>query len=194
MSCPEVKELLFGELKEPERSVLMAHVSGCEACTIEYERLQATTAALGLVADQEPPVRIRFVSDRVFEQRWWQRVLGGGAIWANAGLALATCLAVAVLIWFQTSRTATPGPPVLSAAEVQKIIDARVGQAVAVAVAENDRRHDSEMKTMLASYERDRAKQQQQLIQQIAAAWQLDDQIKTRALYAAIEKQPSVGQ
>jgi len=194
MSCPEVKELLFGELKEPERSALMAHVSGCEACTIEYERLQATTAALGLVADQEPPVRIRFVSDRVFEQRWWQRVLGGGAIWANAGLALATCLAVAVLIWFQTSRTATPGPPVLSAAEVQKIIDARVGQAVAVAVAENDRRHDSEMKTMLASYERDRAKQQQQLIQQIAAAWQLDDQIKTRALYAAIEKQPSVGQ
>ena len=153
MSCPDVKELLFDDLKDdpkhdPQRRAVMAHVSTCEACALELERLQATTAALVLVQDQEPLVRIRFVSDRVFEQPWWQRLLGRGALWANAGLAMLSCLAAA-LIWFQTAGSpavlragqGTGQPVAMAPADVNKLVDARVQQAVAEARAESDQRH-----------------------------------------------------
>lgn len=196
MSCPDVKDLLFGEVKEPERSARLAHLSACEACALEYERLEATAAALKLVPEEEPPVRIRFVSDRVFEQRWWQRALGGGAIWANAGFALATCAAAVTLIWFEASRPGAAGGQQAgnaSSAEVQRLVDARVAAAVTQAVAESDRRHDGEMKAMLTAFEREQTERQQKLVRQIEAAWQVDDAIKTRALYAAYEK-PVMGQ
>jgi hypothetical protein len=202
MSCPDVKDLLFEDLKEPARRTLMAHVAGCEACSLEYERLQTTTTALGLVPDQEPPVRIRFVSDRVFEQSWWRRAVGGGAAtWANAGFALASCLAVTVLIWSQAARPApsVTGSQVASQtaaaipAEVSRLVDARVQQAVTVALAESDRRHQAEVKVMLAGFEREQSEKQQRLVRQIEAAWRLEDGLKTRALYAAYEK-PVLGQ
>jgi hypothetical protein len=215
MTCPDVKDLLFDEnLKEdpkgdpkhtPLRRAIMAHVSTCEACALELERLRATTAALGLVQDQEPLVRIRFVSDRVFEQPWWQRLLGRGALWANAGLAMLSCLA-AGLIWFQTAGSGaglraghlgvgsgTGQPVAMAPADVNRLVDARVQQAVADARAESDRRHAAEMQTLLAAFEREQARQQQQLFQRIEAAWRLDDGLKTRALYAVLEK-PVAGQ
>lgn len=211
MTCPDVKDLLFddnlkNDLKDnPMRSAVMAHVSTCEACALELERLQATTAALGMVQDQEPLVRIRFVSDRVFEQPWWQRLLGRGALWANAGLAMLSCVA-AGLIWFQTAGSGaslragrlgvgqvTGRPVAMAPADVNQLIDARVQQAVADARAESDRRHAAEMKTMLTAFEREQAQQQQQLFQRIEAAWRLEDGLKTRTLYAVLEK-PVAGQ
>jgi hypothetical protein len=200
MSCPDVKDLLFDDLKEPLRSERVAHVSTCEACALELERLRATTTALALVPDQEPLVRIRFLSDRVFEQPWWQRLLGRGAVWANAGLAMVSCLA-AGLIWFQTAN-ASPGlrarqgaglPAAMAPADVNKLVDARVEQAVAQARADSDQRHAAEMKTLLASFQRDQAQQQQRLFQQLEAAWRLEDGLKTRELYAVLEK-PVVSQ
>jgi hypothetical protein len=198
MSCPDVKDLLFEDLKEPARSAAMAHVSTCEACGLEFERLRATTAALGLVPDQEPLVRIRFVSDRVFEQSWWQRLAGGGALSANAGLAMVSLLAAA-LIWFQTPTAGaragheTGRAAAMAPAEVDKLVNTRVQQAVAVAREESDRRHEAEMKTLLTAFEREQTQKQQQLFQQLEAAWRLEDGLKTRALYAALEK-PVAGQ
>jgi len=201
MTCPDVKDLLFEDQKhdlknDPLRSAVMAHVSTCEACVLELERLRATTAALGLVQDQEPLVRIRFVSDRVFEQPWWQRLLGRGALWANAGLAMLSCLAAA-LIWFQTGGSphavpmtlrAGPGTVAMAPAEVNKLVDARVQQAVAEARAESDQRHAAEMNTLLTAFEREQTQRQQRLFDQLEAAWRLEDGLKTRALYAALEK------
>jgi hypothetical protein len=215
MTCPDVKDLLFdeylnddlkGDLKNnPMRSAVVAHVSTCEACALELERLRATTAALGLVQDQEPLVRIRFVSDRVFEQPWWQRLLGRGALWANAGFAILSCVA-AGLIWFQTAGSgaslraghlgvgpAAGQPVAMAPADVNRLVDARVQQAVLEARAESDQRHAAEMKTMLTAFEREQAQQQQQLFQRIEAAWRIEDGLKTRALYAVLEK-PVAGQ
>jgi pyrroloquinoline quinone (PQQ) biosynthesis protein C len=59
--------------------------------------------------------------------------------------------------------------------------------------AESDQRHAAEMKTMLTAFEREQAQQQQQLFQRIEAAWRLEDGLKTRALYAVLEK-PVAGQ
>jgi hypothetical protein len=200
MSCPDVKDLLFDDLKEPLRSERVAHVSTCEACALELERLRATTAALGLVPDQEPLVRIRFLSDRVFEQPWWRRLLGRGALWANAGLAMVSCVA-AGLIWFQTANSpaglrAGKGaalPAAMAPADVNKLVDVRVEQAVAQTRADSDQRHAAEMKTLLASFQRDQAQQQQRLFQQLEAAWRLEDGLKTREVYAVLEK-PVVSQ
>ncbi len=93
MSCSQVdvKAYLFGEAA-PE---VEAHLKVCERCREELERLRLTQGALLALRDEEPPRRIAFVSDAVFEPRWWQRV------WRSApqlGFVSAALLAVAILV------------------------------------------------------------------------------------------------
>src|SRR6202051_4189124 len=111
MTCPDVRALLFDNPPEAEKTGLRAHLAGCESCQLEAERLKATTAALRSVPDEEPLVRIRFVSDRVFEPSWWQRLNPfGSAGWlAHAALAVPTMAAVAILVavqWGHFGKTA----------------------------------------------------------------------------------------
>jgi hypothetical protein len=71
-----------------------------EASPEERERLANTVAALQAVPDEEPPRRIAFVSDKVFEPKWWQKF----PAW---GFASACALAAAILAHGYLARPVT---------------------------------------------------------------------------------------
>jgi len=74
MSCTwvDVKAYFLGELAASEKSSLEGHLHGCQSCREELERLNLTRTALLSLEDEDVPQRIAFVSDKVFEPRWWQ--------------------------------------------------------------------------------------------------------------------------
>ncbi len=197
MTCPDVRALLFDNLPEAEKAGLRKHLAGCESCRLEAERLKATTAALRSVPDEEPMVRIRFVSDRVFEPSWWQRLnpFGSTGLLAHAALAVPTLAAAVILIalqWGHFGRTAVA--EVDQAAfekKVQRAVDARLNVAVAQAVHEVETRQSVKFEGMMAEYRKQQQQDQNKLVQQVQAAWRYEDQLKTRALYAALEKPAS---
>jgi anti-sigma factor RsiW len=112
MNHIDVKAYVLGEMPAEEQRAAAAHVKGCEACGQEAAALQATLRTLAAVREEEMPRRIAFVSDKVFEPRWWHRLL-------NPTFASACVLAAAIVFHAQASR----GP---SEAEVQ----ARIEQTV----------------------------------------------------------------
>ena len=67
------------------------HVRGCQSCREELDRLNLTRSALASLEDEEIPRRIAFVSDRVFEPRWWQTMWHSGPV---MGFASAAVLAI----------------------------------------------------------------------------------------------------
>ncbi len=71
------------------------HIESCEHCREELQRLRLMQSALLSLKEEEIPQRISFVSDKVFEPRWWQR------IWHSApamGFASAAVLAAAIFV------------------------------------------------------------------------------------------------
>ena len=78
MSCSpfDLKDFFFGELGADDRRKVETHVAACAACREELDALALTGAALMTVRDEEPPRRIAFVSDKVFQPTWWQRLKG----------------------------------------------------------------------------------------------------------------------
>lgn len=142
MSCSRdrIKDYFFGELNDEERKAAGAHMSECPACREELERMRLTHAALRSVPDEEPPRRTAFVSDKVFEPKWWQRLWASGA---RLGFASAALLAFAIVF-----HAVWQPAPVPAAALDEKIIEARVSAeverrlkpAVVAAVAESEAR------------------------------------------------------
>src|SRR5271166_385345 len=205
MTCPDIRALLFDSLPEAEKVRLRAHLAGCEACRVEAERLKTTTLALRSVQDEEPPVRIRFVSDRVFEPSWWQRLnpFASPGLLAHTALTVSTLAAAAVLITTQWAGSAAHlSAPARAASmdhaafdqKVQKAVDARLNVAVAQAVRDVEARQDVKFRGMLAEYRQQQQQDEENLVKQVEAAWRYEDQLKTRALYAALEKPASAGQ
>ena len=96
------------------------------AAYLQDERAAATVAALRSLPYEEPPRRIAFVSDKVFEQTWWQR------LWATPkwGFASAALLSGAILFHAITR----PVPVVQTAAPVtvQQTADARIANVDAL--------------------------------------------------------------
>jgi hypothetical protein len=110
------------------------------------ERLKVTQTALLSLEDQDPPQRIAFVSDKVFEPRWYETIWRSGPV---MGFASAAVLAVAILV----HAFARPvGMPAKSAQvdtaqieqrveqEVHTRLDAAVSKAVSVAEARQDQK------------------------------------------------------
>jgi anti-sigma factor RsiW len=136
MSCApfNIKDYFFGELAEPARSQMEGHLAACEACREELAGLDMTRAALLSVPDEEPPRRIAFVSDKVFEPRWWQRLWTSGP---QLGFAAAAMLAVAIMAHGFLMRpvapavTATVATPVAEDDMTQRV-QAEIAKAVAV--------------------------------------------------------------
>ena len=97
MSCSsdDLKAYVVGEMTRQERGMVDDHVRGCHSCREELDRLNLTQAALVSLEDEEIPRRIAFVSDRVFEPRWWQTMWRSGP---TMGLASAALLAGAILV------------------------------------------------------------------------------------------------
>jgi anti-sigma factor RsiW len=115
MTHIDVKAYAVGEMAESDKRQAAAHVAQCEACREELAGLQATLGSLAMLRDEEVPRRIAFVSDKVFEPRWWQRV--------NPMFASACMIAVAIV----AHGFAVP-PPV--DASVQAVIDQAVAREV----------------------------------------------------------------
>ena len=119
MSCGSYdwKAYALDEMERPVRREADAHAAACAECSEELAAVRMTLNALSTLRDEEIPRRIAFVSDKVFEPRWWQR------FW-NPNLAAACVIAAAILV-HAFAR------PAESAARVQAEIDAAVNKAVA---------------------------------------------------------------
>jgi anti-sigma factor RsiW len=152
MTCGtfDVKGYLLGELTDAERQHLEAHVTGCPNCREEFERLRVTHAALTSVNAQEIPRRIAFVSDKVFEPRWWQVLWSSGPRWVFASAAL---LAAAIVVHAFIERPVTVAPAQPDLASIRAIVEKEVAQGVAEAVSSLNARHKQETARMLAAAE-----------------------------------------
>lgn len=106
------KAYSLGEMNEADKRAAAAHAATCAECREELSQLQITLSALATLREEELPRRIAFVSDPVFEPKWWQRLF-------TPTFASACVLAAAIVF----HAYAAQGP---SEAEMQ----ARIDQAV----------------------------------------------------------------
>ncbi len=90
MSCNSYdwKAYALGELNANERRQAEAHAAACPQCRVEVAEVRLTLDALSTLREEEMPRRIAFVSDKVFEPRWWHGFLkpsfAAGALIAGA--------------------------------------------------------------------------------------------------------------
>jgi anti-sigma factor RsiW len=120
MSCSsnDWKAYVLGELDPSDRRQAEAHAATCSICREELAAVRLTLDALSTLREEEIPRRIAFVSDKVFEPRWWQSFL-------RPSFAAACVIAAAILV-HAFVRPAAPIPP----AELQASIDRAVNKAV----------------------------------------------------------------
>jgi anti-sigma factor RsiW len=121
----------LGELDSSARRDAEAHAAACIACREELAKTRLTLDALSTLREEEPPRRIAFVSDKVFEPRWWQALL-------TPSFAGALIVAIAILV-HAFAR------PAVDQKEIQTV--------VARAVADTQTQYEDQMKAMLAAYE-----------------------------------------
>ena len=170
MNCQaiDIKAYSFGEGPAADRRATELHLNSCDHCRTELAQLQLVHAALGGLREEEPPRRIAFVSDKVFEPTWWQRFWASGP---QVGFAASGMLAGAILIHgfshplTATTASATPAPVIAQVDEQdqQKRIDA----AVAKAVARIEEREQTKVTQLLAATEKKYELERQAL----ALAW-----------------------
>ena len=138
----KLKDYVLAELSREESAEVEQHARACESCRVELDALSVTRAALLSVADEEPPRRIAFVSDKVFEPRWYHRLWNSGP---RLGFASAAMLAAAITAhgWMARPLPATaPVPvPVASSVPSEGEIETRVRAEVAKAVAAAQQAH-----------------------------------------------------
>jgi len=135
MSCSEfdLKGYFLEELPGEERAQVEAHLPACQECREELARLRLTDAAMMTLRDEEIPQRIAFVSDKVFEPAWWQR------LWQSAprlGFASAAMLAAAIFVHAFTRPAPVIAPSGVETAEVERMIEREVARRLDTAVAE----------------------------------------------------------
>jgi anti-sigma factor RsiW len=152
----DIKAYALGEATAAERRSVEAHLPGCPACSAEFESLGVLRSALlsarDSMYDEAPPRRIAFVSDKVFEPTWWQRINWFQLL---APTALAAAAAFAVV------RTQAPAPvaPVAQADanvehRIAEAVAAQVDSAVKQAVAESESRADARAAQLVQATER----------------------------------------
>ena len=162
-SQPDWKAYALGEMDARTRREAEAHAAACLACQEEMASLRVTLDAMATLRDEEMPRRIAFVSDKVFEPKWWQAFL-------KPSFAGAAVIAVAILVHAFVRPAAVPPQPVPVAQVDAAAIEARVSAEVAKRVEEqlnaamnaavtkavaDARKHDQEQTAqMLAAAER----------------------------------------
>ena len=134
MTCApfDLKDYFFGELNAEQRGAVEQHVDACAACREELAALSATRSAVLCMREEEPPRRIAFVSDKVFEPRWWQKLLASGP---QLGFASAAMLAVAIVFHAVRMRPApVAGARAGRAGGSRRSIEAEIAKRVQAAV------------------------------------------------------------
>jgi anti-sigma factor RsiW len=146
MSCSvvDLKAYVVGEITRHERSAVEDHVRGCQSCREELDRLNLTRSALASVEDEEIPRRIAFVSDQVFEPRWWQTIWHSGPV---MGFASAALLAVAILV------NGFARPAFVDAAQIERRVESRLNARLEAAVSEAQAKQAAEFAKVLNATE-----------------------------------------
>src|SRR5258708_37530202 len=117
MNCSSVDLKAYALGEAGENPGAATHIESCESCHEEMERLRVTHAALLTLKEEEIPQRIAFVSDKIFEPRWRQR------IWRSApamGFASAALLAAATLVHAYTPPMTHVQPAAIDGAQVEQ--------------------------------------------------------------------------
>jgi|SRR5579883_3274650 len=133
MSCSSFdwKAYVLGELDAKERREAETHAAACPACREELAGVRLTLDALSTLREEEMPRRIAFVSDKVFEPKWWHAFM-------KPSFAAGALIAGAILVHAFVARS-----PVSDAA-----IQAKVDKAVAVVEERQARQMDMLVSTL----------------------------------------------
>jgi hypothetical protein len=123
-SKPDWKAYALRELDQNAYRQAETHLISCSECQEELATLRLTLDTLSTLREEEIPRRIAFVSDKVFEPRWWQRVF-------SPTFAAGALVAVAILI----HGAMRPG-------------QAQVDAAVTKAVSQVEAQHMQEIQAM----------------------------------------------
>ena len=165
MSCSpfDLRDYFFGELARDQQRAVDAHVRACTACREELDDLRLTQSTLLTLRDEEPPRRIAFVSDKIFEPKWWQRLWHSGP---RLGLASAAMLSGAILVHAWVARpvapvnvqlaNAAPAATAPAAADVQRVLaasEARQKAEFEKALAAQQRQWELEHRATLVNME-----------------------------------------
>ncbi|HUS05917.1 MAG TPA: zf-HC2 domain-containing protein [Bryobacteraceae bacterium] len=165
MSCSpfDLKDYFFSELSNENRRAVDQHVAACAGCRQELVALNLTRTALLAVPDEEPPRRIAFVSDKVFEPRWWQTIWHSGP---KLGFISAAMLTAAILVHAQRPVTApqAPAPQVQTVASAPGITEDELNRRVQKAVAEVESRQAAKFEQVLAKQKQMDFDQRAQLV------------------------------
>ena len=154
MGCESVdlKGYVLEELPAAERDAVARHASSCGVCGEQLEQLRLTHAALASVRDEEVPRRIAFVSDKIFEPKWWQFLTAVGPRW---GFASAAVLALAIVAHGFVTRPQSIAPAQPDTVAVQAIVDRQVSErltdAVNRAVAQVDAHYQKKTAELLTA-------------------------------------------
>ena len=191
MNCTSVdlKADFLDELAAGEKNSVESHLHACQSCREELDRLKLTETALLSLADEDVPQRIAFVSDKVFEPRWWQTIWRSGPA---MGFASAAMLAAAILAHAYVRPISVT--PVVDTAQmeqrVEREVSARLTAAVAKAVSETEARQSQQIaKTLEAAEKRYDVQRRQDMavVQQVARYY---DQQAGRLMAAVNDARP----
>jgi len=128
MSCklgdarPDWKSYALVELDSRALQDAENHVAACADCQDELAGLRVTLDAMATLREEELPRRIAFVSDKVFEPRWYEK------LFLRPSFAAAAVIAAAILVH---AFVRPVGVPVNTTAQVDtRAIEARVSAEV----------------------------------------------------------------
>lgn len=163
MNTPDLEAYILGEGTAEDRRAVEQRIAADPQLAAEAERLRVVVTALHRLPEEEPPRRIAFVSDKVFEPKWYH------AFWISAprlGFAAAGMLAVAILAHGFLTRPVSSVSPSLSETEIQarvtaamdaevsKRIEPAVAKAVAAVRAEAEAKSERNVKLALDQAEK----------------------------------------
>jgi anti-sigma factor RsiW len=137
MTCEKYdwKAYALGELAANERREAEGHAATCEGCRTELAQVRLTVDTLSALREEEVPRRIAFVSDKVFEPRWWD-------VFLKPTFAAALVVAAAIVMHGYLMR-----PAAMDEAAIQTQINQAVSRAVAVVERQN-----AELNTKLTTF------------------------------------------
>jgi len=154
-SSEELKAYFLGELASRDKASVEEHVRACQNCGEELERLKLTQTALLMLEEEEVPRRISFVSDKVFEPRWYQTIWRSGPA---MGFASVVVLAAAILVHGFAQYAAAPVAPTVDTAQmeqrIEREVNARLDTVVAKSVSDAQAKQAAEFARVLDSTEK----------------------------------------
>jgi hypothetical protein len=168
MSCklqdgkPDWKAYTLGEMDAGALREAECHAAECSHCQDELAALRMTLDAMATLRDEELPQRIAFVSDKVFEPRWYRK------LFLRPSFAAAAMIAGAILVhaFVRPVGMPTNGPAQVDISAIEARVTAQVTErlqsemaaavdtAVTKAVAETVKRDDQRTAMLLAATEK----------------------------------------